>query len=155
MHFEKSKKYLFLTIYLGSSNYLYYYFDHSTKRKGKLQDYACLCRCYILQNIGVNHWLRLQMSVEHIPRMSICSPTSYFLSQDGKTSDHHLYHLQALFSGPITEIDLMLYQSTLPVFTKINLLLQKDYHVMWWKPVKVAIRKTCDTAADYHKTNPS
>ena len=47
-------------------------------------------------------------------------------SQDDETSDSCLRHLQALPSNTMTEVYLMFYQSTLPVFTKINLVLQKD-----------------------------
>ena len=51
---------------------------------------------------------------------------SYFLSQDENESDCRLSRLQGLFNDPMTEVNLLFYQSVLPVFTKTNLLLQRD-----------------------------
>ena len=70
-------------------------------------------------------WLSLQTSVERI-LCQYAALRSYFLSQDDETSDNRLCRLQAAFSTPMTEVYLMFYQSTLPIFTKINLLLQRD-----------------------------
>lgn len=65
------------------------------------------------------------MSVERILGQYVAL-RSYFLSQDNETSDNRLRRLQALFSNPVTEVNLMFYQFTLPFFTKINLVLQRD-----------------------------
>ena len=106
---------------------VYYYFDRSTKRKGELQEYACFCDVAyhkVLKYVSTR-WLSLQTSIERILRQYVVLH-SYFLSQDDETSDNRLCRLQALFSSPMTEVYLMFYQSSLPIFTKINLLLQRD-----------------------------
>ena len=102
---------------------IYYYFDHSTKRKGELHEYACFCDVTyhkILKYVST-HWLSLQMSVERILRQ-YAALHSCFLSQDDETSDNRLCRLQVAFSNLMMEVYLMFYQSTLPIFTKNNLL---------------------------------
>ena len=70
-------------------------------------------------------WLSLQSSVERILKQ-YPALRSYFLSQDNDESDRRLSRLQALFSDPMTEVYLLFYDSVMPVFTRINLLLQRN-----------------------------
>lgn len=51
---------------------------------------------------------------------------SYFLLQNENESDRCPSRLQALFNDPMTEVYLLFYQSVMPVFTRINLLLQRN-----------------------------
>ena len=100
---------------------VFYYFDHSTKRKGELQDFATFCNvesCKILKYVSTR-WLSLQASVERILKQyrPLCS---YFLSQDPKLSDNRLNRLQKCFSNPMTEIYLLFFQSILSIFGSIS-----------------------------------
>ena len=105
----------------------FFYFDHSTKRKGELREFAQFCDIEsrkMLKYVSTR-WLSLQSSVERILKQypALCS---YFLSQNENESDRCLSRLQALFNDPMTEVYLLFYQSVMPVFTRINLLLQRN-----------------------------
>ena len=106
---------------------VFYYFDHSTKRKGQLREFAQFCDIEsrkMLKYVSTR-WLSLQSSVERILKQ-YPALRSYFLSQDNDESDRRLSRLQALFSDPMTEVYLLFYDSVMPVFTRINLLLQRN-----------------------------
>ena len=70
-------------------------------------------------------WLSLQTSIKRMLKQ-YSALRSYFLSQDENESDCRLSRLQGLFNDPRTQVNLLFYQSVLPVFTKTNLLLQRD-----------------------------
>ena len=81
---------------------VFYYFDHSTKRKGELRDFATFCIVEsrkILKHVSTR-WLSLQASVLHILKQ-YRPLRSYFLSQD---PDNCLNRLQKCFSNLMTEI---------------------------------------------------
>ena len=106
---------------------VFYYFDHSTKRKGELADFSHFCNTEsrkMLKYVSTR-WLSLQTSVERILKQyqPLCS---YFLSQDENHSDRRLTRLQSVFNDPLTEAFLLFYQSVTPVFTELNLLLQRE-----------------------------
>ena len=106
---------------------VFYYFDHSTKRKGELREFATFRSIEsrkILKFVST-HSLSLQTSVERILQQYEAL-RSYFLSQDENESDQHHTHLQIYLSDPLTEVYLLFYQSIAPVFTTVNLLLQRD-----------------------------
>ena len=100
---------------------------NSTKRKGQLREFAQFCDIEsrkMLKYVSTR-WLSLQSSVERILKQ-YSALRSYFLSQDNDKSDRRLSRLQALFSDPMTEVYLLFYDSVMPVFTRINLLLQRN-----------------------------
>ena len=104
-----------------------FYFDHSTKRKQELREFAHFCDTEsrkMLKYVSMR-WLSLQSSVERILKQ-YPALFSYFLSQNENESDQCLSHLQALFNDPMTEVYFLFYQSVMPVFTRINLLRQRN-----------------------------
>ena len=106
---------------------VFYYFDHSTKRKGELREFSHFCDIEsrkMLKYVSTR-WLSLQRSIERTLKQ-YPALRSYFLSQDDNVSDRRLSRLQVLFSDPMTEAYLLFYQSVMPVFMKINLLLQRN-----------------------------
>ena len=106
---------------------VFYYFDHSTKRKGEFREYAQFCdiEYHKMLKYVSTRWLSLQTSIERMLKQ-YSALRSYFLSQDENESDRRLSRLQGLLNDPMTEVNLLFYQSVLPVFTKSNLLLQRD-----------------------------
>lgn len=82
---------------------VFYYFDHSTKRKGELREFSHFCDIEsrkILKYVSTR-WLSLQRSRERILKQ-YPALHSYFLSQDDNASDRRLSRLQVLFSDPMT-----------------------------------------------------
>lgn len=106
---------------------IYYYFEHSTKRKGELHDYAAFCDVAyrkVLKHVSTR-WLSLKTCIERILKQ-YPALRSYFLSQEESASDRRLSRLQASFLDPMTEAYLMFLQSVLPLFTTANILLQSE-----------------------------
>ena len=69
---------------------VFYYFDHSTKRKGELQGFTQFCNIEswnILKYISTP-WLSLQTSVEHILKQYVAL-RSYYLPQDETPRTSH------------------------------------------------------------------
>ena len=106
---------------------IFYFFDHSTKRKGQLREFAQFCDIEYRKMLKYvsTRWLSLQTSVERILKQ-YPALRSYFLSQDESESDRRLSRLQALFRDPMSEAYLLFFNSVMPVFTSTNLLLQRD-----------------------------
>ncbi|RXN16530.1 hypothetical protein ROHU_027475 [Labeo rohita] len=94
-----------------------FWFKGSTNRKGFLAEYV-----EILQHVSVR-WLSLETCVTRILRLY--EPlASYFKSTE--ENQPRLKRLQGAFSDPMTEVYLLFYQATIPVFTSLNLLLQRE-----------------------------
>ncbi|KAK1899065.1 Protein FAM200A [Dissostichus eleginoides] len=102
-----------------------YWFKGSTNRKGYLAEF---CEFHeseymeMLLHISVR-WLSLERCITRILRQY--GPlTSYFKSLNEKQP--RFRRLVDAFSNPLTEVYLLFYQATLPVFTILNLLLQRE-----------------------------
>ena len=99
---------------------LYYWFDKSTKRKGILAEFCDFCDNEyreIVRHVNVR-WLSLEKAVNRILQV-YPSLESYFKSENES---------QARFGRlltAMTEVCLLFYQSVLPTFNNINLLLQQ------------------------------
>ncbi|KAF3840264.1 hypothetical protein F7725_018981, partial [Dissostichus mawsoni] len=77
----------------------------------------------VLQHASVR-WLSLETCVTRILRLY--EPlASYFQSTEG--NQPRLKRLQGAFSDPMTEVYLLFYQSTIPAFTSLNLLFQRQH----------------------------
>lgn len=105
---------------------LYYWFEKSTKRKKVLAEFCDFCdNDYreILRHVNVR-WLSLEKAINRILQL-YPSLESYFKSEN--ESQSRFQRLLAAFSNPMTEVYLFFYQSVLPTFTNINLLLQQEH----------------------------
>ncbi len=69
-------------------------------------------------------WLSLEKAVNRVLQL-YPSLESYFKSEN--ESQARFGRLLAAFTNPMTEVYLVFYQSVLPTFTNINLLLQQEY----------------------------
>ncbi|KAK5899234.1 hypothetical protein CesoFtcFv8_008733 [Champsocephalus esox] len=102
-----------------------YWFKGSTNRKGYLAEF---CEFHeseymeMLLHISVR-WFSLERCITRILRQY--GPlTSYFKSLN--ENQPRFRRLVDAFSNPLTEVYLLFYQATLPVFTLLNLLLQRE-----------------------------
>ena len=100
-----------------------YWFDKSTKRKAGLEEFCIFCDTTYKEVIAhvSTRWLSLEQAINRILELYV-SLASYFKS----TSEYQARfgRLQKRFADPITEIYLLFYQSVIPVFTRLNQLLQ-------------------------------
>lgn len=104
---------------------IYYWFDKSTKRKGILRDFCGFCDSNyreVVRYVSVR-WLSLERAVYRILQL-YTSLQSYFNSES--ESQPRFRRLVAAFERPMTEVYLLFYESVLPTFTHINLLLQRE-----------------------------
>ena len=103
---------------------LYYWFDHSSKRKNLLVEYSGFCDQEYHQVIkyASTRWLSLEKCVTHALQQYE-SLKSYFLSE--KSSQARFKRLQAAFHDPMTEVYLLFYQSALQIFIQLNQFLQR------------------------------
>lgn len=104
---------------------MFYWFDKSTKRKGILREFCSFCDSdyhEIVRYVSVR-WLSLEKAVNRILQL-YRSLESYFKSE--AESQARFKRLAAAFEKPMTEVYLFFYQSVLPTFTQVNLLLQRE-----------------------------
>ena len=103
---------------------LYYWFDHSSKRKNLLVEYSGFCDQEYHQVIkyASTRWLSLEKCVTRALQQYE-SLKSYFLSE--KSSQARFKRLQAAFHDPMTEVYLLFYQSALQIFIQLNQFLQR------------------------------
>ena len=102
---------------------IYYWFDKSTKRKGKLLEYFDFCyQEYqaVLKHLSVR-WLSLEKCAVRVLK-KFPSLKSYFLSE--RFSDGCFHRLNERFSDPLLEPAFSFTQATISVFTNFSLLLQ-------------------------------
>jgi hypothetical protein len=104
---------------------LYYWFQKSTQRKGLAAEYYEFCDLEyrnIIKQVNTR-WLSLQTAVgralQQFPGLR-----SLFLSET--SSDARFKRLNKIFADPMTEIYLMFYSNVLPLFTNLNLFLQRE-----------------------------
>ncbi|XP_065119841.1 uncharacterized protein [Paramisgurnus dabryanus] len=102
-----------------------YWFKGSTNRKGYLTEFCELHEAEymeILLHVSVR-WLSLECCASRILRLY--EPlASYFKSANDNQA--RFRRLQKAFSDPMTEVSLLFFQATIPVFTSFNLLLQRE-----------------------------
>lgn len=111
---------------------MYYWFDKSTKRKSDLEDFCVFCDVtykQILKHVNTR-WLSLNTAVNRILHV-YPGVTSYFKSRS--ESQPRFKRLRRIIEDPLTEVYLSFYQAVLPLFTDLNLFLQREdpciYHV--------------------------
>ena len=104
---------------------LFYWFDHSTKRKNLLADYTEFCDQeyrQILKHVSTR-WLSLEKCVSCALKQ-YTSLKSYFLSVEEPQA--RFKRLRAAFENPMTEVFLLFYQSAVQIFIHLNLFLQRS-----------------------------
>jgi len=104
---------------------VYHWFEKSTKRKGILKEFCEFCDSEyreIVRYVSVR-WLSLEKAVHRILQL-YKTLQSYFKSED--ESQARFSRLLSAFGDPMTEVYLLFYQSVLPTFTHLNLLLQRE-----------------------------
>ena len=104
---------------------VFYWFDKSTKRKGVLKEFCAFCDSTyheVVRYVSVR-WLSLETAVYRILELYV-SLQSYFKSEN--ESQARFCRLSAAFEDPMTEVYLLFYESVLPTFTHINLLLLRE-----------------------------
>ncbi len=104
---------------------VFYWFDKSTKRKGILREFCNFCDSdyrEVVRYVNVR-WLSLEKAVYRILQL-YSSLQSYFKSE--AESQARFKRLATAFEDPMTEVYLLFYQSVLPTFTRMNLLLQRE-----------------------------
>ena len=105
---------------------VFFWFDYSTKRKNLLAEFCQFCDIEyrkIIKYMSVR-WLNLETVVERLLKQYVALK-SYFESET-ESGQSRLARLQSRFSDPMTEVYLMFYQAVLPMFTSVNLMLQRD-----------------------------
>ena len=103
----------------------FYWFDKSTKRKGKLIEYFEFCdQEYqsVLKHLSVR-WLSLECCLLRILK-KFPSLRSYFASEDFR--DERFQRLHGWFCNPLLEPALLFNQASISIFTNFNLLLQRE-----------------------------
>lgn len=110
---------------------LFYYFDHSSKRKSNLQDYCEFNDIQYLEIIRYvsTRWLCLEMAVNRMLKL-YDGLVSMFKSESENTP--RFLRLQKAFSDPMTEIHLLFYSSAFPSFTTFNKFLQREDPCVQW-----------------------
>lgn len=104
---------------------LFYWFDKSSKRKGKLSTYFEFCDQeyqQVLKHISVR-WLSLERCVDRALK-KLPSLKSYFLSEHA--ADERFERLRDAFSNPLLEPILQFHSASIGLFTNFNKLLQRD-----------------------------
>ena len=120
---------------------IFYWFDKSSKRKGKLIEYFQFCdQEYqsVLKHVSLRwlslgkymnrilvsvRWLSLEKCMNRILK-KIESLKSYFLGEEW--TDERFQRLHRWFSNPLLEQALMFQTNAISMFTNFNLLLQRD-----------------------------
>ena len=104
---------------------LFYWFDKSTKRKNKLQNYCTFCNQ--VYRAVVKHvstwWLSLEIAVQRSLKQ-FPSLTSYFKSENEQQA--RFKRFQTAFDDPMTEVYQLFFQSIMPSFTHCNQFLQRE-----------------------------
>ena len=118
----------------------YYWFDKSTKCKGKLLEYFNFCdQEYqaVLKHLSV-HWLSLEKCTVRVLKKF---PTlkSYFLGEH--FSDGCFQRLNQWFSDPLLEPAFLFTQATISIFTNFNLLLQREEPTFTLHKLKSSIER--------------
>lgn len=104
---------------------LFYWFDKSSKRKGKLSEYFEFCdQEYqkVLKHISVR-WLSLERCVDRVLK-KLPSLKSYFQSEH--FADERFQRLDNAFSNPLFETVLQFHSASIQLFTHFNKLLQRE-----------------------------
>ena len=104
---------------------LFYWFDKSSKRKGKLSEYFEFCdQEYqkVLKHVSTR-WLSLERCVERTLK-KFPSLEAYFLSES--FPDQRFKRLEVAFSIHILEPVLLFHQASMQLFTEFNKLLQRS-----------------------------
>ena len=104
---------------------LYYWFDKSAKRKGKLREYFEFCNHEyqgILKHLSVR-WLSLEKCISRAI-VKYTSLKAYFSSES--FADERFKRLYDKFHNPILEPAMLFLTSALPLFLYFNLLLQRE-----------------------------
>ena len=104
---------------------LFYWFDKSAKRKGKLKEYFEFCdQEYqsVLKHLSVR-WLSLEKCISRTT-LKFTSLTAYFLSKS--FADERFQRLEEKFNNPLLEPCMLFLSSALPLFTHFNQLLQRE-----------------------------
>lgn len=102
-----------------------YWFDKRTKHKAGLAKFCTLCDTAdkeILCHVST-WWLSLEQSITCILQL-YCSLVRYFLCTSEPQA--RFKRLHKTFSDTMTEIYLLVFQSVILLFTKLNLLLQRE-----------------------------
>lgn len=122
---------------------LYYWFEKSTKRKASLSEYCSFCDINyrkILKHVNTR-WLSLERAVTRVLQQ-YDALKSYFLSEGRcfimasyscnnytymlEDSTPRFQRLKDVFSKPMTEINLLFYESALQTFVHFNKFLQRE-----------------------------
>ena len=102
---------------------VFYWFD---KRKGILREFCDFCDSSfreVIRYVSVR-WLSLEQAIHRI--LLLYRPfQSYFRSEHEHQS--RFTRLLQFFDDPMSEVYLLFYQAIFPVFTRLNLLLQREY----------------------------
>jgi hypothetical protein len=104
---------------------VFFYFEHSTKRKSLLAEFSDFCDIKyrkIVKHVNTR-WLSLETAVQRMLDM-FPATQSYFLSNS--ESIPRFKRLKELFSSPMSEIYLLFYHAVLPTFTTLNKYLQRE-----------------------------
>ena len=104
---------------------LFYWFDKSAKRKGKLKEYFEFCdQEYqsVLKHLSVR-WLSLEKCISRTT-LKFTSLKAYFLSKS--FADERFQRLEEKFNNPLLEPCMLFLSSALPLFTHFNQLLQRE-----------------------------
>ena len=104
---------------------LYYWFDKSSKRKGKLAEYFEFCDQeyqQVLKHVTCR-WLSLERCIERALK-KFPSLKSYFLSKS--FSDARFKRLKHAVSNPLLEPVLLFHNASIQLFTQFNKLLQRS-----------------------------
>jgi hypothetical protein len=103
----------------------YYWFDKSTKRKGKLTEYFEFCNQEyqsVLKHLSVR-WLSLERCMERVLK-KLPSLKAYFQSEDFQ--DARFQRLNHWFANPLLEPSLLFNAAAISIFTSFNRLLQRE-----------------------------
>ena len=104
---------------------LFYWFDKSAKRKGKLKEYFEFCdQEYqsVLKHLSVR-WLSLEKCISRTT-LKFTSLKAYFLNES--FADERFQRLEEKFNNPLLEPCMLFLSSALPLFTHFNQLLQRE-----------------------------
>ena len=104
---------------------LYFWFEHSTKRKNELRSFCDFCdQQYrsVIKHVSTR-WLSLEIAIERCLKQ-FPSLKSYFLSNS--ESQARFNRLHVAFDDPMTELHLLFFQSVLPIFMNANKFLQRE-----------------------------
>ena len=104
---------------------LYFWFEHSSKRKNELRSFCEFCdQDYrnIIKYVSTR-WLSLEIAIERCLKQ-FPSLKSYFLSNSENQA--RFTRLCTAFGDPMTEVHLLFFQSILSIFTRANKFLQRE-----------------------------